>query len=235
MPFNAVSGYNREIGAMKTILSVVLLLTILILLFPVAGLAQRGAAPTLQPYNPRYHLRIGDTLEINFRFTPEFNQTVTIQPDGFINMRDIPDIYIAGKTTPELAELIRKSYAPILHNPEVMVSLKDFEKPYFVAGGELGRPGKYDLRGVTTVVQAIEIAGGFKDSSKHSQVLLFRRLSEEWTEVKKLDIKKMLHSGDLSEDISLRPGDLVYVPKNMLSKIKPFIPTMSVGTYVPLP
>jgi protein involved in polysaccharide export with SLBB domain len=53
--------------------------------------------------------------------------------------------------------------------------LKDFEKPYFVAGGRVARPGKYDLRGDTTVSQGIALAGGFLDSAKHSQVVLFRR------------------------------------------------------------
>jgi polysaccharide biosynthesis/export protein len=200
-------------------------------LCPAAALAQRGAEPVLQPHNPRYQMRIGDTLEISFQLTPDFNQTVTIQPDGYINLRDTPDLHVAGKTTPELAELLRKAYARILRDPVVTVTLKDFEKPYFIAGGELGRPGKYDLRGETTVLQAIEIAGGFKESSKHSQVLLFHRISDQWTEVKKLDVKAMLRSADLREDQGLRPGDLIYVPKNAFSKIKPFIPTSSIGLY----
>jgi len=209
------------------------LLGILVLLNAGAAIAQRSSEPVLQPSHPRYQLRIGDTLEISFRFTPDFNQTAVIQPDGYINLRDLPDMHVAGKTTPELTELIRKAYSHILRDPVVTVTLKDFEKPYFVAGGELGRPGKFELRGETTVLQAIEIAGGFKDSSKHSQVLLFHRLSDQWTEVKKLDIKAMLRSADLREDPGVRPGDLIYVPKNAISKIKPFIPTASVGMYTP--
>ena len=77
------------------------------------------------------------------------------------------------------------------------------------------------------MVQAIAIAGGFNESSKHSQVLLFRRVSDQWTEVKTLDIKNMLKTAALAEDLHLRAGDMMFVPKNVLSKIKPFIPTAS--------
>jgi polysaccharide export outer membrane protein len=194
---------------------------------------QSGKEPTLWPHNPRYQLQVGDTIEITFRFTPDFNQTVTIQPDGYINLRDLPDLHVAGKNTPEVTEIIRKAYSSILHDPVVTLQLKDFEKPYFIAGGQLDRPGKYDLRGDTTVTQAIAIAGGFKDTAKHSQVLIFHRLSDQWTEVKKINVKQMMHSGDLSEDPRLRPGDMIYVPKNAFSKIKQFIPTSSVGGYIP--
>jgi polysaccharide export outer membrane protein len=200
---------------------------------PVKDAIPKDREPTLRTLNPRYLLSVGDSIEITFRFTPEYNQTVTIQPDGYINLRELPDMHIAGKSTPELVKMLQKAYSHILHDPVITVELKDFEKPYFIAGGELQRPGKYDLRGQTTLVQAIQIAGGFKESSKHSQVLLFRRLSDEWTEVKDINVKEMLSEGDLREDPRLRPGDLIYVPKNRMSKITRFIPTASVGSYVP--
>jgi len=179
--------------------------------------------PTLQQHDPRYQLCVGDTLEIKFRFTPEFDQSVTIQPDGFINLRDVSDLHAAGKTVPELTEILTKRYSRILHDPIVTVVLKDFQKPYFIANGELGRPGKYDLRGDTTVLEAVGVAGGFKETSKHSQVLLFRRVSNQWMPVKILDIKAMLDSGDLSEDPRLHPGDMIYVPKNTASKVQPWL------------
>jgi len=192
---------------------------------------QDANEPVLQSHDPRYQLRVGDTLDISFRLTPEFNQIVTIQPDGYINLRDLPDLHVTGKTTPEVTEILKKRYSRILHDPEISLMLKEFERPYFIANGELGKPGKYELRGDTTVLEAIGIAGGFNDKSKHSQVLLFRRVSDKWMSVKKLDMKEMINSGDLTEDLHLRPGDMIYVPKNTISKIKPFIPIPSIGVY----
>lgn len=191
--------------------------------------------PTLKQRNPRYQLCKGDVVELNFSITPEFNQTLTVQPDGFIALRDVGDVYVEGQTVPELTQTLKKAYKEILHDPVISIVLKEFEKPYFIVGGQVGKPGKYDLRGDTTVVQALEIAGGMNDAAKHSSVYLFRRVSNDWTETTKLDVKKMMHKGNLAEDLHLRPGDMVYVPKNTFSKMQRFIPTPNVGTFIPLP
>jgi polysaccharide export outer membrane protein len=196
------------------------------------GEVHRGSEPVLHPRHPRYLVGIGDTIEISFRFTPEFDQTVTVQPDGYINLRDLPDLYVFGKSTQDLHKMVRDAYSKILHDPVITLQLKDFEKPYFIAGGQVEHPGKYEMRGVTTAIQAVEIAGGFKNSSKHSQVLLFRRVSDEWIESKEIDMKAMLKSGDLSEDLILKPGDMIFVRQNALSKLERFIPAMSLGTYL---
>ena len=156
---------------------------------------------------------------------------MAIQPDGYVTLQGIGEIPVAGKTLPEFRQLLQTAYAKIVSPQTITVELKDFEKPYFLVGGEVGHPGKFELRSDTTVAAAVAIAGGFKDSSKHSQVLLFRRVSDEWMQAKILDMKKMLASGNLGEDPHLRPGDMIYVPKNALSKIKPFLPVTAVGAY----
>src|SRR6202163_701069 len=187
--------------------------------------------PSLHKRSWRYTIHPSDTLELTFMLTPEFNQTVTVQPDGYITLRNVGDLQAAGHTLPELTESIKTAYSKILHDPVISVDPKDFEKPYFVVGGQVGKPGRFDWRGDVTLTQAIAIAGGFTDASKHSQVLLFRRVSDQWTEAKIINVKKMLNSGNLQEDPDLHPGDMLFVPKNALSKIKPFLPTSSVGVY----
>jgi polysaccharide export outer membrane protein len=187
--------------------------------------------PGLHKRNWRYRINPSDVLELTFALTPEFNQTVTVQPDGYITLRVVGDLPAEGQTLPELTESIKTAYSKILQDPQITVDPKDFEKPYFTVGGQVGKPGKFDLRSEVTLTQAIAIAGGFTDASKHSQVLLFRRVSDQWTEARIINVKKMLNSRDLQEDVDLKPGDMLYVPKNALSKIKPFLPTSSVGLY----
>src|SRR5258708_29560318 len=187
--------------------------------------------PELHRRNPRYQLCKDDVLQLNFALTPEFNQMVTVQPDGFITLLGVGDLHVEGQTIPDVTQSIRAAYAKTLHSPILTVRLVDFEKPYFIAGGEVGHPGKYDLRGDTTVVQAVAIAGGFIESSKHSQVWLFRRISNDWVETRKLDVKKMLSAGNLSEDLHLRPGDMLYVPKSGLGKVKRYLPVATMGSY----
>ena len=188
--------------------------------------------PQLHPRNPRYQIQTDDILELSFRYTPEFDQEVTVQPDGFIQLKGLSnDIKVQGQTVPELIETLKKAYANVLHDPVISVVLREFEKPYFIAGGQIGRPGKYDLRGQTTASQAVAIAGGFVDFAKNGQVVLFRRYSNDTVEVKMLNLKDILKGKNLREDVVLQPGDMLYVPKTFMAKIDRFLPRSSLGTY----
>jgi polysaccharide export outer membrane protein len=193
---------------------------------------EEAGRPVLQRRNPRYQLCKGDTFDLTFPFTPEFNQTVTVHPDGYITLTGLGDLYVAEKTIPELRQLLRTAYEKILHDPVINVVLKDFEKPFFIAGGQVAHPGKYDLRDDTTLTEAIAIAGGFTENSKHSQVLLFRRVSSDWAEARILNVKKMFQAGNLTEDVHLQPGDMFFVPQNTISKIRKFIPYTAVNAGV---
>jgi len=195
------------------------------------GAGDHEQTTALEHHHRRYQIHSADVLELSFPFTPEFNQTVTVQPDGYITLRGADGIRVEGQTLPEATTSLRTAYAKVLHDPVINVELKDFEKPYFIVGGEVGRPGKFDLRGETSATEAVAIAGGLKDSAKHSQVLLFHRVPDGWMQVKKLNMKKMLNTADLNEDAYLQPGDFLYVPKNTMSKIERFIPTSSLGLY----
>jgi polysaccharide biosynthesis/export protein len=196
--------------------------------------AASAADKSFQERRPRYRLEAGDAFDISFELSPEFNQTVTVQPDGFITLRNVGDLQVKGQTIPELTESLRTAYGKILHDPLISVTLKDFEKPYFVADGQVGHPGKYDLRGDVTLTEAIAVAGGFLDSSKHSHVLLFRKGATGWYQAEVFDVKKMEKSGNLKEDPMLHAGDMLFVPKNTFSKVKVFLPGTSVGAFVPL-
>ena len=79
--------------------------------------------------------------------------------------------------------------------------------------------------------QAIQVAGGLKDGAKASQVILFRSVSNDWVEVKKLNVKHILAGKDVREDVHLRPGDMFIVPKSTFASISPYIPRASLGTY----
>lgn len=180
--------------------------------------------PELLARNPRYHLRKSDSFDVEFAFSPEFNQVVEVQPDGYVSLKGAGSIYVAGQTVPELTETVKAAYKGILHDPKVAIFLKDFEKPYFIAGGQVQRPGKYELHSDLTVSEAVAIAGGFNDKSKHSQVVLYHPLPSGGFDAKVLNIKKLLAKRDLSEDVQMQTGDMLYVPESTYSKIRPFVP-----------
>ena len=186
--------------------------------------------PTLEHRNARYRVMRDDVLILTFPLSPEFNQTITIQPDGYVTLRGAGSVYIQEMTVPEVIEALKKAYSKILRDPIVDVDLKDFQKPFFFVSGEVGKPGQYDLRADTTVLQAIAIAGSFTSQSK-TQVFVFHRVSPEWVEVKKLNVKNMLHGKDVNEDIHLQPGDMVYVPTNFITNFKKYVP-YTTGLYL---
>lgn len=198
-----------------------------------ADSSQTGSSNVqFQQRDQRYRLRKSDVIEIKFKFSPEFDQTATVQPDGFITLDGAGDLKVEDKTIPELTEAIRHAYQDVLHQPVITVSLKDFDKPSFIVAGQVGHPGKYELRSDTTLVEALAIAGDITTAAKHSQVVLFRHISNETVEARVFNVKQMLGSRNLEEDPHLMPGDMVFVPQNKISKIQRYLPTTSMGTYL---
>jgi polysaccharide biosynthesis/export protein len=182
--------------------------------------------------HPLYRLRPSDVVELTFTVAPEFNQTLTVQPDGYVMLKDAGAVQAEGLTVPEFTEAVQKAYRGYLHDPQAAVALKDFDRPYFIVGGQVGRPGKYELRSDITVAEAVQIAGGFTEQSKHSQVVLFRRVNDDLVETRLLNLKKMLKETSLKEDAHLRPGDMVFVPQNQISKIARFLTRPSLSMYM---
>jgi hypothetical protein len=90
------------------------------------------------------------------------NQTLTIQPDGYVMLKGAGMVEVQGLNMEELSQAVQKAYGGYLHDPQVAVVLKEFERPYFIVGGEVGEPGKYELRSDTTVAEAVQIAGGHR-------------------------------------------------------------------------
>jgi polysaccharide biosynthesis/export protein len=182
--------------------------------------------------HPLYRLSKMDTMDLNFTFSPDFNQTLTVQPDGFVALRGAAPLFAEGLTIPEMQGAVAEAYRGFLHEPEVTVTLKDFDKPYFLASGEVARPGKYELRGDLTVNEAVAMAGGFTQHARHSQVVVFRRISAYVAESHVVDLKKMLDSRDLHEDLHLQAGDFIFVPQSRISKIRKYVPTNAMSWYM---
>jgi polysaccharide biosynthesis/export protein len=204
---------------------------------PVAGSRQTteftapaSDRPRLAERNPRYKINRSDILNLSFPLSPEFNQTVTVQPDGYITLQGAGSICILGMTVPETSEAIKKAYAKVLHEPIVDVDLKDFQRAYFIVTGQVTKPGQYDLRYDLTASQAIAIAGGFMPTAK-TQVFLYHRSPDGWVQARELKLKDFLHGKNVAEDVEIRPGDLIFVPEKTITKVRKYIP-YSVG--VPL-
>ncbi len=181
----------------------------------------------------RYVIQRQDTLIISFPFSPELNETVTVQPDGFISLMSAKSLYAQGMTVPELIESIKKSYDGILASPAVTVDIKDFQHPYFTVIGEVNKPGKYDIREKLTVAQALSVAGGIEPTAK-TQLFLLHRDVDAWR-VEKLDLRDVLNGKKTSDDRVLKTGDMIVVPEKFIVSFKKYVPySFNLGSYFQL-
>ncbi len=189
--------------------------------------------PILEERHPRYVLQREDVLLLTFPLTPELNQTVTIQPDGYINLQNAGSVYAQGMTTPELVLEIKKAYTGVLHDPIVNVDTQDFQKPFFTVSGQVGKPGQYELRADITVAEALAVAGGMTMPTAKTQIFLFHRVSKDLFEVKKVNLKDVLRGKNINENAVIQPGDMVYVPENFITKFRKYVPyALNAGTFL---
>jgi len=219
----------------KNVLAIALLVTSL----SIVAHAQSSVTRTAQPpklgvfgAEERYVLHPGDVLDIQYRYTPEFNQTITVQPDGYVSLEIGGDVKVAGRNLEQVRTLILSKAKTRLASPELTVVLKEFQKPYVVVSGEVVQPGKFELRETLTAIQAVLLAGGFKDSAKSSQIIVFRKLNAETAELKTLNFKSLKRTGDLGNDLTLEPGDMILVPRNRISKIERYVRLASLAAFL---
>jgi polysaccharide export outer membrane protein len=186
--------------------------------------------PVLQQRDDRYHLLPQDVVSISFPLSPEFNQTATVQPDGYITLQSVGSLKIQGMTLPQAVDALKAAYSKVLVNPLIDVDLKDFQKPFFVVNGQVGKPGRYDLRYDTTVMQAVAVASGFLPTAK-TQVFLYHRVTPDLVEVKKLNLKDLLHGKNVNEDVQMHAGDMIFVPEKFITVFRKYVP-FNTGMYL---
>jgi polysaccharide export outer membrane protein len=184
------------------------------------------------PSAPTYAVSPGDVLDVTFRWTPEFNQTVTVQPDGNSVINAVgAEVRLAGLTVQQIHDLLIGRTSARLINPEIDINLHDVDRPHVLVGGEVTTPGRVDLRHATTAFEAIFLAGGAKDSANMSHVVLFRRVNSEYSQVFQLDFHRFDSGHKPRHDMLLQPGDMILVPRDGLTKFGRYVRTLNLGAF----
>ncbi len=155
----------------------------------------------------------GDIIDVKFPYASEFNETLTILPNGKIIMPLAGEVMAAGKTPVALQKELFDIYSGQLQHPELAVIVRSlYERRVFV-GGEVNTPGAVPLPGNLSVLEAIMEAGGFiMDNADVSDILVMRQRNGEKV-VLVLDYEDVLDGQAANQPFYLQPQDVVFVPR----------------------
>jgi len=168
------------------------------------------AAQAPAPLDTEYHVGPGDKLRIEVYKDPQLSQSVQVRPDGKITLPLLGDIEATDRTPIELRDAIAKSLKEYITNPTVTVIVVEALASKIYVMGEVTHPGTMDLHGPTTILQALAMAGGFKEFANTKDVKVLRPKGGNGVETIRFNYKDVL-TGD-AKPFYLRSGDTVVVP-----------------------
>jgi len=171
---------------------------------------KKPAATAPAPITDEYRIGPGDKLRIEVYKDAQLSQSVQVRPDGKITLPLIGDLEANGNTPLELRDTIAKSLKEFITNPTVTVIVVEALASKVYVMGEVTHPGTMELHGPTTILQALAMAGGFKEFANTKDVKVLRPKSGNSVETIRFNYKEMLN-GD-AKPFYLRSGDTVVVP-----------------------
>ncbi|MDF5723476.1 MAG: SLBB domain-containing protein [Rhizonema sp. PD37] len=225
----------RNIGLLKSLtqpVAGVALLVNVTMAIPSASLAQKASAQkqpvysitqTVTRINSTYTLGGGDRIRINVFEVPEYSGEYQIPPGGAVNLPLVGSVSVLGLTTEQSADLIARKYGRYLKRPIISVNLLSPRPINIFVAGEITRPGSYSLSlqggagndpGVQypTVLSALTTAQGVTQSADITKVELRRKSGRGPEQVEVLNLDELRRTGRVSQDLTLRDGDTIYVP-----------------------
>ncbi len=192
------------------------------LCLPIESFAQAKTPETgvsTLPAN-NYRIRQGDKLSVKFLYQPELNETsLVVRPDGFISLQMIDDLQVEGLTVSELKKQLEKVYEEILLRPAITITILEFVAPRVYIGGQVTKPGRYDLRDGQTLVQVIFLAGGFTRDANRKMIIHARPDSKGEWQIQSANIMKILNQKGTEKDLMLEDGDYIFIPESKISQL----------------
>jgi polysaccharide export outer membrane protein len=165
--------------------------------------AARGTAAA-----PGYLIGPADVLRIIVWKEPDLSLEGTVRVDGMITVPLLGDLPAAGRAPNQLAESLAKGLERFVESPRVTVVVSEANSARFYVVGQVTRPGEFALSRRTTVLQALALAGGFKEYAKPEDIVIVR---EDQTVVP-VNYKRIADGKDVSQNVSVAPGDTIVVP-----------------------
>ncbi|MFH1984963.1 MAG: FG-GAP-like repeat-containing protein [Pseudomonadota bacterium] len=179
----------------------------------VAGIKENSAFLMLNGI-PEYRIGAGDVLTVTIWKGLESNKDdVFVEADGSISISFLEKIRVSGLSVSQASERLKEELSKYFRNPRAAVNVKEYNSKFVSISGALGgsnRGGgaRYALSGKMTILDVISDSGGFHQDANLAAIKLTRKNGQTL----RLDIYKALNQGDLSQNVVLDDGDLIYVP-----------------------
>jgi polysaccharide biosynthesis/export protein len=174
--------------------------------------SQSDPAGSTRPHDEKFIIGNDDVLAISVWNEPNMTKSVPVRSDGKISLPLVGEIQAAGRTPMQLELDITEKLKNFITAPQVNVIVQQVNSRKFNVLGEVGRPGSYALTTSTTVMDAIALAGGFRDFAKKSNVYVLRK-SRDGSESKlKFNYKEFIKGKNSDQNVKLEPNDTVIVP-----------------------
>ena len=172
-------------------------------------------APTMPavgvPVASDYIIGAEDLLQVSIWRNEAMSRTLPVRPDGKISLPLLHDIHAAGLTPLQLRDKIAAALSEFMPSPEVSVTVMQVNSYRVSVLGEVQKPGVLQLKAPTTVMEALALAGGFKDFASPSKIVIFRKDSTGQTQRLRFNYNRAVGNGG-EDNVSLKSGDVVVVP-----------------------
>jgi polysaccharide export outer membrane protein len=173
-----------------------------------------GAAKAALPNVPdlgQYRIGPEDALQISVWKNDAMSRAVIVRPDGKISLPLLNDVQAAGLTPMELRDVLSKQLVEYMPSPEVSVIVVEPKSFKVSVIGEVPKPGRYELRSWTTVLDMLALVGGFNQFSARAKIFVLRPDGDKMKRVP-FNYNKAVTEGGEQENFYLRSGDIVVVP-----------------------
>ena len=162
--------------------------------------------------SPAYVLGPEDVVQVLVWKDETLTRTIMVRPDGKIALPLVGEVQAGGLTPAELANGVKKSLQKYYKElPEVSVIVTEINSVAIFVLGEVAIPGKHILRRETTFLQALSLAGGFKEYADTGNILLLRREGNIETRIR-INYKDLVNGKSPDDNLPLKAGDTIIVP-----------------------
>jgi polysaccharide export outer membrane protein len=159
----------------------------------------------------RYVIGSEDVLYVHVWKEESLSRTIPVRMDGKISLPLIDEIQAAGLTPLQLKENLIQRLKQFIDSPNVSVIVSETNSFKVFVSGQVKNPGVYRLKGETSILQIIPMAGGFTDWANQKKILVIRKGEGKEKRIT-VNYKKIVSGKDPQSNIVLKAGDSIIVP-----------------------